>query len=49
MMTLIVMVGLYVVVYGFFRRLGGLGAAGDVFRRWGKATSTIRTNPGSSS
>ena len=49
MATLIVLVSLYVVVFGFFRRLGGLGAAGDVFRRWGKATSTIRTNPGSSS
>ena len=49
MLSWIVIGILYVVGIGFFRWLGGLGAAGDVFRRWGKATSTIRTNPGSSS
>jgi hypothetical protein len=49
MVTLIVLASLWVVAFGFYRWLGGLGAAGDVFRRWGKATSSIRTNPGSSS
>ena len=49
MVTVIVLVSLYMVVFGLFRWLGGLGAAGGDFRRWGKATSTIRTNPGSSS
>ena len=49
MVTIIVLVGLYVLVYGGFRKLGGVAAAGDVFRRWGKASSSIRVNPGSSS
>ena len=49
MVTLIVVVSLYAVALGFFRLLGGLGAAADVFRRWGKASTSIRTNPGSSS
>ena len=49
MVTLIVLVGLWVLVFGTFRWLGGLGAAGDVFRRWGSAHTTIRANPGSSS
>ena len=48
MVTLIVLVSLYAVAFGFFRWLGGLGAAGDVFRSWGKASASIRTNPGSS-
>jgi uncharacterized protein HemY len=49
MVTVIVLASLWVVVFGLFRRLGGLGAAGDVFRQWGKASSSIRVNPGSSS
>ena len=40
---------LYVVGLGLFRLLGNFGAAGDVFRQWGKSSSSIRVNPGSSS
>ncbi|HEX6702109.1 MAG TPA: hypothetical protein VF101_15380 [Gaiellaceae bacterium] len=49
MVTVIVLVGLWVGFFAGFRWLGGLGAAGDAFRRWGKASSSIRVNPGSSS
>ena len=40
---------LYVLALGLFRILGGIRAAGSAFRNWGQASSTIRTNPGSSS
>jgi len=40
---------LYVVGLGFFRALGGFGAAGGALRRWGRGSSALRTNPGSSS
>jgi hypothetical protein len=39
---------LYGLVIGLFRVLGGFGAAADAFRRWGKASSSIRENPTSS-
>ncbi len=38
---------LYALVLAFFRFLGGLGAAADGLRRWGKASSSIRANAGS--
>jgi hypothetical protein len=47
--TLIVVATLYVLAFAMFRWLGGLGAAGDVFRRWGRSHSSIRAHPGSSS
>jgi hypothetical protein len=45
----VVILVLYVLALGFFRILGGFGAAADAFRRWGNASSDFRTNPGSSS
>jgi hypothetical protein len=45
----IVIAVLYTLFLAFFRFLGGLGAAGDALRRWGKASASIRINPGSSS
>ena len=39
----------YLFALAVFRGLGGLAAAGETLRRWGRATSTVRTNPGSSS
>ena len=40
---------LYVLALLLFRILGGLGAAADVFRRWGGHSAGPRPNPGSSS
>ncbi len=40
---------LYVLGLMIFRVLGGLGAAAGALRRWGRGSSTLRTNPGSSS
>jgi hypothetical protein len=40
---------LYVLGLALFRLLGGLGAAGSAFRRWGRGSSGFRTSPGSSS
>jgi hypothetical protein len=40
---------LYVLGLALFRLLGGLGAAGSVFRRWGRGSSGFRPSPGSSS
>jgi hypothetical protein len=34
---------------GFFRLLGGMNAAGEALRRWGRASSTVETSPSSSS
>jgi hypothetical protein len=39
---------LYALVLGLFRGLGGFRSAGDAFRSWGKASSTLRKNPSSS-
>jgi hypothetical protein len=39
---------LYLVGLGFFRLLGGFAAAGRALERWGRGSSTMRTNPGSS-
>jgi hypothetical protein len=33
---------LYVLGIGFFRLLGGIGAAGEAFRRWGETTAARR-------
>ena len=40
---------LYVLGLALFRLLGGLGAAGSAFRRWGRGSSALRPSPGSSS
>jgi hypothetical protein len=40
---------LYLVGMGFFGLVGGFGSAGEAFRRWGRASSHLRSNPGSSS
>ena len=45
----IIVIVLYAAGFAFFRILGGFGAAADALRRWGEASSTIRTNPSSSS
>ena len=45
----IVIAVLYALFLAFFRSLGGLGAAAEALRRWGKASTSIRSNPGSSS
>jgi hypothetical protein len=41
-----------VVLYGFgigcFRLLGGINAAGEALRRWGRASSRIKASPSSS-
>jgi hypothetical protein len=34
---------------GFFRLLGGMNAAGEALRRWGRASSAVKASPGSSS
>jgi hypothetical protein len=39
----------YLVALGLFRFAGGLGSAGEAFRRWGRASTGFRSNPGSSS
>ena len=49
MWELIVIVFLYVLVLGLFRILGGIAAAGDAFREWGRASTTVGPKPGSSS
>jgi hypothetical protein len=36
---------LYVLGIGFFRWLGGIGAAADAFERWGRATAERRRRP----
>jgi hypothetical protein len=45
----IVILVLYVFVLGLFRVLGGFAAAGEAIQAWGRATSRIRTKPGSGS
>ena len=49
MLELIVVIALYFLVLGFFAALGGIRSAGEAFRMWGEASSSIRNNPGSSS
>jgi hypothetical protein len=44
----IVLFALYALVLGLFRGFGGFGSAADAFRRWGKASATLRRSPGSS-
>jgi hypothetical protein len=44
----IVFAVLYVLALAFFRLLGGLPAAAETFRRWGNASSAVRTSAGSS-
>ena len=45
----IVIVILYAFGAGFFRLLGGMNAAGEALRRWGKASSAVKASPSSSS
>jgi hypothetical protein len=45
----IVIAVLYVFGIGVFRLLGGLGAAGEALREWGRVSSAIRRTAGSSS
>ncbi len=45
----IIILILYVFALGFFRALGGFGAAGEALRRWGERGSALSANPGSSS
>jgi Sec-independent protein translocase protein TatA len=45
----IVILILYVLVFGLFRLLEGFASAGEAFRSWGSRSTTIRPRPGSSS
>ena len=49
MKDLVFILVLYVLSLGLFRILGGLRGSAETLRRWGKASSTVRTSPGSSS
>jgi hypothetical protein len=40
---------LYLIGIGFFRWLGGIGAAAEAFRRWGHASAAKRKAGGSPS
>ena len=40
---------LYAFGIGFFRLLGGMNAAGEALRRWGRASSTVKATASSSS
>jgi hypothetical protein len=40
---------LYALGMAFFRMLGGIAAAGEAFRRWGRASAGRRSAAGSSS
>jgi hypothetical protein len=48
-MSWIVVVILYVIGMGFFSLLGGIGAAGEALRGWGRAMSTAETRRSSPS
>jgi hypothetical protein len=39
---------LYAFGIGFFRLLGGMNAAGEALRRWGRASSTVKKTASSS-
>jgi hypothetical protein len=41
-MELIVIGILYLLVLGFFQRLGGLAGAADAFQSWGRASASAR-------
>jgi hypothetical protein len=45
----IVIIVFYLVALVSFGWAGGLGGAAEAFRRWGRASSALRSNPGSSS
>jgi hypothetical protein len=49
MWDVIVIGVLYVLALGFFRMLGGWGAAADTFRRWGSHNASLPVDPASSS
>jgi len=40
---------LYLVAFLAFRRIGGLGAAAETFRRWGRVSSAVEPTRGQSS
>ena len=42
MLEWIVIIALYLAGMGFFRLLGGVGAAGEALRRWGESASAAR-------
>jgi hypothetical protein len=42
MTSWILIIALYVLGMGFFRWLGGIGAAADAISRWGRATAGRR-------
>jgi hypothetical protein len=45
----IIIVVLYVFGVGFFHVLGGLGAAAESLKQWGRVSSTVGSTPASSS
>jgi uncharacterized protein HemY len=45
----IVIIALYALGMGLFHLLGGLGAAGEAFRKWGEATARKRAKQASPS
>jgi hypothetical protein len=45
----ILIIVFYLVALVSFGWAGGLGSAAEAFRRWGHASSVLRTKPGSSS
>ena len=49
MITVIALAVLYGGALALFRSLGGLGAAGELFERWGRASSSLRSRGGSAS
>ena len=46
MWSWVVVIVLYALGIGFFRLLGGLGAAAEAFQTWGRASSVRRGNGG---
>jgi hypothetical protein len=47
MWSWLLIAALYVLGIGFFRWLGGVGAAGDAISRWGRATAERKRAAGS--
>ena len=45
----ILIIVFYLVALVSFGWAGGLGSAGEAFCRWGRASTGVRSNPGSSS
>jgi hypothetical protein len=47
MVDWIIILALYAFGAGFFRALGGLGAAADAIASWGRTSSSRRSDPAS--